>query len=295
MTEKQLLQQLHNLKSIRSNAEWKASNREVLLSQINNGTLFDVNYGEENKSWWKSLENAFHIASQPSWVAIMILFALLGTTGVSWAAGRKAKPGDSLYIARIISDKARLAVTFNEEKKAELTVQLAGNRAKDIAGVIASTENKDNTPAESKVNDKLKEDFKKEIATIKTNLPKIAKKENTVSQDNANNGIINNVKNKAVDKTSPAKDTGEVFSANSQKSNKGIDIYIKPEVKATTTPATTTESFPSFSKEGLGVVDPQKVLDEAQKLFDKGDYTGAADKLNEVNNTDVATSTESVK
>jgi hypothetical protein len=278
MTEKQLLQQLHNLKSIRSNAEWKASNRDVLLSQINNGTLFDVNYdAKETRQWWKSFDNVWHIASQPSWVAMTILFALLGTVGTGWAVGQKAKPGDSLYIARVISDKARLAITFDQEKKAELTIKLAGNRAKDITEVIASTENKNNTPAESTANDKLKADFKNEIATIKTNLSKITRGKNTVVQDQANNAIINNVKNKAVDKTSPVTNTGEVFSANSKKTNKGIDIFIKPEIKATTTAATTTPATSLVSD-----VDPQKVLDEAQKLFDNKDYTGAADKLGEV-------------
>jgi len=172
MTEKDLLKKLNTYKDIKADSIWKDENRAVLLNQITNSSSTPV----AGFSFAK-IYNSFKVYSdifyngivknlgQPVILTSMILLTVLGGSIMSINASRNTTPGDSLYIAKKISEKTQFALTFSDKKKAQLNVSFAKNRAKEIAQVM-----QDETTEQEKqvVVARLKVDFNKEISNVKT-------------------------------------------------------------------------------------------------------------------------------
>ncbi len=55
--------------------------------------------------------------AKPVWAIVIILSVAVSGSFASVYASKDAKPGDSLYIAKIISEKTQQAMTFNETEK----------------------------------------------------------------------------------------------------------------------------------------------------------------------------------
>jgi hypothetical protein len=251
MTDKELLLQLNSLKEIKPDSAWKTRSREILLSQISGGDYMPLPAKPAGFSLEYYFKTFFH---QPALVASTIMLVVLSGGIFSVSASHNTKPGDSLYIAKIISEKTRSAITFDDGAKAKLGLEFAGNRAKEIAQVLAEPENGDK---EAKV-EKLSQNFKREMGVAKENLKKI-------------NGIENN-----------SEENMEIFSANLGKDDKGMQIYDpnrKEEVKIEEVVKTETVAS-STASVSVGV---EKVLDEAEKLFDEKNYDGTLTKLEEAN------------
>lgn len=276
MTEKELISQLNNLKSIKPDKLWKAENREILYTQISNSApqIIKLNI------FIDSLIKIKEFFAQPS-LALVILLAVMIGGSIFGTSAFTAKPGDSLYIAKIISEKAQLAMTFNEEEKTKLEIKFANNHAKEIAQLLsAQNQNQKDT-------DKLTSDFKKEIDIVKTKIKQIK------IADNANQN---------------QEDTLQVFSANVERDNQGIQVSTPLNAASTTIATGATETTATTTPENTLAIpteDPhQKILREAEELFDQKDYAGVGDKIEEINSlieqaetsapadsTDTATST----
>ena len=280
MTDKKLLSQLNKLKNIKPSSDWKKSNREILFNQISRGHSSD----EVRKlDIFKNIlpHNMFSRAFQPVFAAVLIVLVVVGGGIASLNASRGTKPGDSLYIAKIISEKAQLAVAFNHKEKAKLGVEFASNRAREISEIIAESD-KDR---EKKI-EKLTENFKKEISAVKVRLEKI---------DMAKNDIV-----KESNKAEEAQDEDtQIFSANLEKTDQGMEIYDPADNSADSTTADepadniadNAESDASSTEEAAIEETPATdssnatdILAEAEKLFNEQDYDGTVDKLAEVNN-----------
>ena len=139
MNEKELIKQLNSFKDIKPDSQWTSNNREILAHQIGNGQA------EAKISWFNASANMlpqklFKQLSQPVGIVLLIAAIVFGSGIVSLRAARNTKPGDSLYIAKIINEKAQLAITFNEKEKVKLGIEFAGNRAKEITQVLAESE-----------------------------------------------------------------------------------------------------------------------------------------------------------
>jgi hypothetical protein len=261
MTEKELLAQLNNLKNIKLDNEWKRNNRDILLAQISAG---NYSRAEEKITKWAAWLNIFSYAknfvSQPVAVVTLILCALFGSGVASIYAARSSKPGDSLYIAKIISEKAQLAVTFGEENKAKLGLEFASNRAKEMTQVLNEEGNSENKKEQTA---KLENDFRNEIKVAKNRL----KKMNIIKEGNG-----------AADK--------EIFSANLGREDKGTQVYDqnggveeKEEIKTDNKPtAATSTAKEEVKKEADGI---KSVLDQAEKMFEEKNYGGTVNKLEE--------------
>lgn len=241
MHEKELLSQLHNLKKTSPDAVWKNGNRDILLSQISNGEpLVKMGLSETLKNLfvWKSLE----WATQPAGVLLLIFAILAGGSFASVKIAKDAKPGDSLYIAKIISEKTQQAITFNEKAKTRLGIEFASNRAKEMAQVMTGSEGGEEA-------DKLEDSFKKEISTVKNRLEKM--------------GLNDQVA--VTPAETPANEDETVFSADSGKTDVGLQISESPMAAAP-----------------VAVTSPKAALEEAEKLFEQKDYEGTLSKLEEV-------------
>lgn len=249
MNEKELLAQLHNLKSIVPDHQWKNDNREILLSQISSGEVLTPNTFLENVSnvfAWRNLE----WVTQPAGVMSIVILVLFGGGVASIKASHDTKPGDSFYIAKIISEKTKQAVTFNETEKAKLGIEFASNRAKEITQVLVEAKNEGSVA-------NLEDDFKKEIKAVKTRLGKM------------NSDTI--VKKTDGQKEEISPEVEQVFSADSGRDEKGIQIFKS---------ATTTDAKVEAPVE---LNNPTTALEQAEKLFDQKDYDGTLNKLEEAN------------
>jgi hypothetical protein len=250
MKEKEILRQLNKFQNVAPDDSWKKSNRELLLSQISNSQAQDVEIG-----WLNSLKiqlQAFNSAYQPA-VAVVLILAFIvsgGTFGLK--ASQDTKPGDSLYIAKRISEKTQLAFTFNEEKKKQLGIEFMGNRMDELSQVLASAD------AESQKDEMVKtiDNLKREVSNAKnTNL---AVKPEEESEE-------------VVEEEQQEEEGGMVFTANSNKDEKGIQISESsvPEDKASST-------------EEIMEEEPEDMLKQAKELLEKEDYDGVILKLEEV-------------
>jgi len=201
MTNQELTKQLNSLSAIKPNQTWKETNREILYSQISNSSTPIIPEKSLN-AFLVFLNNAKELVAQPTFVLVSIFLIAFGIVGTRAAYTR---PGDSLFIARVISEKAQLAMTFNEEAKTKKEIQFANNHAQEIAQILADENNQAQT-------EKLASDFKSELNIVKTKIKPIANNTETKPTDN---------------------DDAKVFSASVGHDNQGLQIS-PTEEKATT-------------------------------------------------------------
>jgi cyclophilin family peptidyl-prolyl cis-trans isomerase len=278
MTNKELFTKLDSLKSINPDSAWVSGNRDLLLSQISNS-------GACTLSAWKvfviNCGSFAKVASRPAYaLGAFVLMLIVGSLFSHQVLGN-AKPNDSLYIARIISEKVKLNTMFNSDERNKLAVQFATGHAQDISVTLSDPEfnNEDNRDQVAKLN----ENFNKEIDSVKTHISYLSQKATT--KVNQANEIIN------------ATDT--VSMANSLKDNAGVQLFenldltgtmpltapraIAPAVDlldATSAIATSAVSTENTSEQKE--MNADFILDEAKQLFENKDYNRAADKLKEV-------------
>lgn len=276
MTNSELIAKLNNLKNISPDQKWLESNRELLLSQVSNS-------GAETLSAWRvvfiNISSALKSAAQP--VYALGAFVLLLLTGSLFSNQLLAstKPNDSLYIARILSEKVKLNTTFDSTARNKMEVKFASSHAQDISAVLAdpsfnTEENKDQVA-------RLNDSFNEEVNTVKEKISRL---------------------NAAI---TPAKTGDEVVIADSAKDAQGIQVTdgpaltaavatiaasAQPAISATATlmvpvgmnlKATSAEIAAS-STETAAPTEADKIIDEAIKLFSSKDYEKASDKLKEV-------------
>lgn len=243
MTDKELISKLNGLKGVRPAADWKQSNRDILFSQITAGQE------ARHANWFKVFINfapaeAASIFSAPVAVFTMVALAVLGGGFFSLRAAENTKPGDSLYIAKIINEKTQLALTFDSKSKAKLNLEYAGNRAQE-ASQVASEDLSESQKTEQI--SALSDNFKKELTAVKSRIAKSNPNLAAKTNDNDN-----------TDNAGPASEESiKVFGSNLDKADGGMQVSDAPTAA--------------------------KVLDEAEQLFANNDFKGSIDKIKEAN------------
>jgi hypothetical protein len=310
--KKNILSQLHNLKDIKPDKQWKTDSQDFLRAHISGGV--ETGVFSKVMVWLKDFAK---VSSQPAFA--LSAFVLILITGVIFSNPilSDAKPNDSLYIARIISEKAQLNMTFNKESRDKLSAQFATNHAKDITNLMNDPEFHSQEDSEGKIAN-LSDDFNKEINSARESI-------NSINERERNNYTNNNVDNDVDDDSyvetnnSNTNDEGVVFSADTKKDDKGLEINVQDNNTNDTTlipenseTATSTDKGPAenvespeenlsteeenasstlnqlqsitdeVDKEGGDVNETSKALDDAQRLFNEAKYQEALEKLNEV-------------
>jgi len=262
MREKEILSQLNKLQNVKPDSAWKESNRELLFSQISNSQEMNVKF-----SWAQIFRlhmQALTNMSQPAMAVVLISVFFLSGGAFGFRASQDTKPGDSLYIAKKVSEKAQLAFTFDEKKKIKLGLQFAGNRAEEISQVLASRGSVSATADEQHEMDELINNFRDEVTTVKTRTENIRP---TVT-------IVEPIEPKE-------NEGGMIFVATAGKDEKGLQISDNPiGEKDGEEIATTTKEIVEKT------TDPQKILKEAGEFLEKEDYNAVILKLEEIIGTD---------
>jgi len=264
MNNRTLITKLNKLKGIGPDQEWLKNNREILLQQISNSGASDIS---RFSAIVINIQSFLKTASQPAFALAVFVLVLVGGSLFSHQLFNQTKPNDSLYAARIFSEKAKLSTVFNQQDRNRLSAQFASQHAQAISAVLSNP--KFNTVSNKKVVAKLNKDFQTEINTVKTKIVNLP---------------INN------------SDDEIVSIASDIKKGKAIQIS-EPKLKATTSAiATTTEATTSSEtststatttsavKTNRGNVKVEKMLEEAEQSFNDKDYNSATSKLKEIGN-----------
>jgi hypothetical protein len=232
--KKHLLSQVHQLKSTEPDKQWKTDSQEFLRAHIND----DVKTGAFFKVmvWVKDFAK---VSSQPAFA--LAAFVLILITGVAFFNPilSNAKPDGSLYIARIISEKAQLNMTFNKENRDKLSAQFATNHAKDITNLMNDPQFHEEEGSEDKIAN-LSDDFNKEINSARESINSINEREKNTYTNNSNNNNKTNVNNNSDDSSdlgsenlgvnnNNSDDEGTIFSADTRKDDQGLEINVKDD------------------------------------------------------------------
>ncbi|HAM88850.1 MAG: hypothetical protein US83_C0015G0026 [Candidatus Falkowbacteria bacterium GW2011_GWC2_38_22] len=280
VNEKQIISHIKTLSSLRPDSDWKTKNRELLYNQISSTQNANVPAGFSFKYFFNN-NIVFQYAQtipQSTMVAVFIFVFLVSGSVVSLRASENSVPGDSFYIAKIMSEKTQLALTFDEKNKALLGIEFAGNRAEEINQVLAQSQVSEEN---SEKVEKLVVDFKKEIKVAKSRLEKINQTKT------ADNKIvpINNDGVKNPDEEILNDDDSLVFSANADKDDVGINIFDPATNKAEDIATPTimdgkTEEAASGTKAVI-VADPREILKKAGDFLNSDDIDSTLSLMDE--------------
>jgi len=246
MTDRDLIKKLGNLREIKPDASWLKANRDSLFTQISNS-------GATKSSAWSSFiinfQSVLKTASAPAIALASLMLFVVTSSAYGHLLLAKTKPNQSLYIAREISEQAKLTTIFNSDDRDKMAGQFAASNAQDITTVLSdpSFNNEEEIAA-------LNVKFEKEMKTVQKS---VARLEKPVVQE--------------ISTVSLATGSTEVFSATLNKEEAGISLANTEANNDTNETAVATTSTTT------------KILEEAKNLFDEKKYTEAIDKLKEVN------------
>jgi hypothetical protein len=157
--------QLNNLKRIKPDNSWKQENRRVLYSQISNS------YAEQQQSLAERIREAFiglrDSLSKPAW-AVVIIATLVITGGLGAQATHYSKPGDTFYFTKKITEKLKLALTFDKQEKAKMSIQFSSGHARDITETLSDPSFDKESAGE------LQNNFREELMSVRRELDTIA-------------------------------------------------------------------------------------------------------------------------
>jgi hypothetical protein len=276
MTNQDLITKLNSLKKVSPEASWLASNRELLLSQISNS-------GAAQLPTWKvfiiNLQSVMKAASRPVYALGVFVFVLISASLFSHQIFAKTKPNDSLYIARIVSEKMRLNTVLNHQDRDKMAVQFASEHAQEITEVLADPEF--NTEANSVQVAKLNDSFNQEVENVKSGIsrltPAVDKSEveddiiiADSSKDDQGMQISNPDQGEKSNSVATSSATEDASTLNARISS-STELSTNEELAG----VTATSTAPATSE-------TEKILDEAKDLFSKKDYNSALNKLKEV-------------
>lgn len=267
ISDKTIIGHIKKLSQVAPDESWKQKNRELLYNQIsstiNDNVLTAFTFGDFFR---KNIFFQYILTIPQSSLVAVFIFAFLASGSIfGLRASENSLPGDSLYIAKIVSEKTQQAFTFDDKDKAILSLEFAGKRAKEIDQVLAGV---DVSKKNSEQVEKLVSDFKKEIGQAKIRLEKISKaKEQEKIDDQQNANTNKSAEVAATAETDDVKNNTEseneevvgVFTANNEKDGQGIEVSGGLDASE----SNKAEVGQGKATEDVHETDPQEILKKA--------------------------------
>jgi hypothetical protein len=279
MTDNQLIKQLKNLKELKPSKDWQLNSRQILLKQIENSGAI------QTSAWQNFLINlkcVGNLAYRPVIGVASFLIVVIGLSFFAYQWFQSSKPNDSLYIARVISERARLNTVLDSNAREIMSAKFAMSHAQDISNLLADP---DFDFSSNDQVDKLNENFNREITVAKERVVSWQEKQETEIKDESS-------------PYSPSEEDDFIFIADNQKEEAGLQVLVNEEPDDSSTTTTNEEiideendisqsELDNLEAQIIQVekeldeedVDPAKLLDEAKELFDQGLYQEASLKL----------------
>lgn len=289
MKNSDLIIKLKSLKEVNPDEKFLKENRELLLNQISNSTTTRVGVFEKVLI---TSENLARLFSRPAFALGVFVLVLFGANFLSASVFEKSKPNDSLYIARLMSERLKVSTTFNQEAREKLEINYALRRAEDIATILS--DEKFNVEENSDQVAKLSDDFIKEVEKVENSLSRI--------------GVARIAKEASSNLSSESREGEEKIMtlADNSKDENGLEIYIpeeegtedlvgasiktssivpsqissEAETKSSSTTETNNEDI--IIETASSLEKEEKASSSIKDLAEKKDFSGALNKLNEV-------------
>ncbi len=278
MTGKDLINNLRELKNKRGDNQFLNDNRQLLLAQISNS-------GTEELSAWKrfviSFENLAKTSARPvvSVATFILVILSVGIFGTDYL--QSSKPNDSLYIARVFSEKLKVNTTFDEINRDKLASKYALSHAEDIVLILSdeSFHSEENSQAVAR----LTEDFKEEINKASLSISNLEKNNtetfvavNTDTEKNNDNDeeekeINNNIEENGEDDL--------MMIAENNKEENGIEIAISNNNEQASSSEEIIEQELAQIEEKLNGTSSQDIFLEITTLFEEKRFQEAREKL----------------
>jgi hypothetical protein len=231
MTKKEILKQLHNLnQDIKPDAEWKASNREILLSQIKAQTL--TSQTEHKILWHVFWAKKFMLAAyKPLGAMILIFGVILGGYTMTVGAAKNSLPGDFLYPIKLTTERMQVNLAGNDEKKTNLEIVFAERRLEEMQKVADKSGN-DSTKKENLQVSLQK--YQESINNVKSGLSKLEKTDSKTALkvakliDEKTKGYVDILKqqNDTNSDLSQTTGTADAITASKSMGEKALDVII---------------------------------------------------------------------
>lgn len=289
MTDKQLIKQLKSLKKLKPSHDWEVNSRHVLQKQIENS-------GGSHTSAWQNfyinIKSIGDLAYRPAVGVASFLIVMIGLSFFAHQWLQFSKPNDSLYIARVISERARLTTVLDSTAREKMAAKFAMNHAQDISNLLADPEY---DISSSEQMDKLNEDFNREIATVKDRVTSFHDQDSQVIE--ADDTLVQETSSSSPsyeEDINLEEEDGVITIAENQKDDQGLQVTNQEEdeqEETTDEPQMTDDELETLEEEIMETKkeldeekdsSPAQLLDEAQNLFLEGEYEKASEKLRTV-------------
>lgn len=169
-----IIKKIKLLRTVEPDENFRKTNRDILLMQIKN--TLDVAQ-KTNNILLEALKiflpwSLFATMARSALVLFLIFGLALGSV-LSVSAAEASLPGDPLYPLKLVTEKIQVSLTFKEEKKTEMHVELAGKRIDEVKKIKDKAE----PPVQKskKINVAVGK-FKEEIENVKAKLEVLDKK-----------------------------------------------------------------------------------------------------------------------
>ncbi len=174
MTNKELIENLKRFKKFsaggRVDGDWTASNKEVLMSQIQ--PAVKETSQRDNLFYWQYFSRIFsQRIVRPALATLVIIAILFGYTAIVSSANASIA-GDILYPIKTAGEKIQLALTFSQDEKIKLQMTFVNRRVDELRR-IARQPGDNNQQKEDRIRlaiNKISQDVK----VVKEDLTKIS-------------------------------------------------------------------------------------------------------------------------
>jgi hypothetical protein len=279
MTGKQLIYNLKELKNKETDNDFLKENRELLLTQISNSGAERIG---SFKRFCIAFENLAKASAKPA-VAIATFILVLVTAGVFGTSYlESSKPTDPLYIARVLSERAKVNTTFNQEAREKLESKYALSHAEDIVLILSDKDFHSEENSEEIA--RLSQDFKEEINKASSNISNIEK--NNREEVIENNKSVaskedNTTKTSEEDnKEGEIKNDGVMMIAENNKDENGIEIMTTNNNEEEISEGEAIELEIAQVEDQLNGTSSEDIFKEITKLFEENKFEEAKVRLN---------------
>lgn len=186
MSNKKIVAQLKKIKTLepigKARESWVASNREILMHQINpQGKVSEV---KDSQYYWEYLSATLQQkVLRPAMMTVLVVGAYFGYTATNMAA-KASLPGEALYPIKVLSENIALATTISDEAKVKLKMDFVSRRGDELQQLARQPESekkaenisqtvKEITQKVGEINNKLDKMTSGSSATVAINTAKV--------------------------------------------------------------------------------------------------------------------------
>lgn len=164
---KSLIKQLKKLENISPDSGWRASERDLLLSKIDNTNILN---NAKNINTWRNFyfSRLTFVAVRPAMAVLVMIVLVLSGSIATVSAAKGSLPGDALYPVKLAGEQVKLALAANEVDKAKVQLEIVGNRTNEIKKLVG----KDSSTGKADNIKKTVENFKTSVSAIQEHINK---------------------------------------------------------------------------------------------------------------------------